>query len=164
VNAEQPERSARGPHSVPRPGIYTQVNILFPSEQVELPSAEKFKAFPPDAQKAILAAFEREQIERHVWLKNQQANEHQLNLQSGRQYFIWRLTGTIAGAILAISALVAGASLVQSGASTIGVMFMILAVAGLVGTAIYGHRAQKIASQEELAKSGKSLVKQSAPD
>jgi TRAP-type C4-dicarboxylate transport system substrate-binding protein len=62
---------------------YTQVNILFPSEQVELPSADKFKAFPAEAQKAILTAFEREQIERHLWLKNQQANEHTLNMQNG---------------------------------------------------------------------------------
>ncbi len=164
MNADQPERSPRGPQSVPRPGNYTQVNILFPSGQVELPSAEKFKAFPPEAQKAILTAFEREQIERHAWLKNQQANEHQLNLQSGRHFFIWRLTGTIAGAVLAISALVAGAWLVKNGASAVGAMFIILAVAGLVGTAIYGHRAQKIASQEELANSDKSPVKQSSSD
>lgn len=164
MNAEQPERSPRGPRAVSRPGSYTQVNILFPSEQVELPSAEKFKAFPPEAQKAILAAFEREQMERHAWLKNQQANEHELNLQSGRQYFIWRLTGTIAGAVLAISSLVAGAWLVKNGASAIGAMFMILAVAGLVGTAIYGHRAQKIATQAEPADADKSPVKRSTSD
>lgn len=40
---------------------YTQVNIMFPASEVELPAAEKYNAFPPEAQKAILLGFQREQ-------------------------------------------------------------------------------------------------------
>ena len=63
-------------------GNYTQVNIMFPSNEVELPSADKFNAFPPDAQKAILVAFRGEQQERHAWLRQQQANDHEMNRRS----------------------------------------------------------------------------------
>jgi len=141
VSEEQPERIPRPHQSVG--GNYTQVNILFPSEQVELPSAEKFAAFTPEAQKAILTAFEREQIERHIWLKNQQANEHKFNMKSEGYYFYWKMAGVFGGLILAITALLTGAWLVRHGASVIGTAIMMTAVAGLVGTAIYGHKANQ---------------------
>ena len=145
MSASRPnlQGSGPGPQRVPT-GTYTQVNILFPSEQVELPPADKFKEFPPEAQKAILVAFDREQIERHGWLKNQQAYDHQLNVQSESHFFIWRMTGAIAGAVLAIVTLLAGAWLVKNGATGIGATSMILAAASLVGTAIYGHRALSV--------------------
>lgn len=141
MSAVQPER-------IPRPsqgegGNYTQVNILFPSEQVELPSAEKLVAFPPEAQKAILVAFEREQVERHAWLKTQQANEHAFNMQSGRHFFYWKIAGIIGGVILALGALGSGAWLVGHGCSIVGTAVMMFAIAGLVGTAIYGHKANQ---------------------
>jgi uncharacterized membrane protein len=147
VNDVQPERIPRIQQGLG--GNYTQVNILFPSEQVELPAAEKFTAFPPEAQKAILAAFEREQIERHAWLKNQQANEHQFNMQSGRHYFYWKIAGVFGGVILALGALFTGAWLATHGASAIGTSIMIAAVAGLVGTAIYGHKANESPKTED---------------
>lgn len=141
MNEIRPNRPpGPGPHRVPT-GNYTQVNILFPSEQVELPSADKFKAFPPEAQKAILAAFDREQIERHAWLKNQQAYDHTLNMHSNRHYFLWRVTGTISGSILALALLWAGESLIKSGASASGITAMLVAIGGVVGSAVYGRRA-----------------------
>jgi hypothetical protein len=149
VSEEQPERIPRPAQSVG--GVYTQVNILFPSEQVELPDAEKFKAFPPEAQKAILVAFEREQIERHSWLKNQQANEHKFNIQSERHYFCWKMAGVFGGLILAVTALLTGAWLVRHGASIIGTAIMMAAIAGLVGTAIYGHKAKEGQKAEDNA-------------
>jgi len=123
------------------PGVYTQVNIMFPSEQVELPPAEKFNAFTPEAQKSILAAFDREGIERHAWLKNQQSYDFRLNSQSESHFFIWRMTGTILGSVLAIVALLTGAWLVKSGSSAVGVSTILFAIAGLVGSAIYGAKA-----------------------
>ena len=122
-------------------GHYTQVNILFPASEVELPPAERFTAFPPEAQKAILDAFQREQMERHAWLKNQQANEHALNLLDQKHYFIWRLSGTLIGGFLTLGTIALGAWLVAHGAGATGVSMMIVAAAGLVGTAIYGHKA-----------------------
>jgi len=122
-------------------GNYTQINVLFPSSQVELPEAEKFKAFPPEAQKAILDAFQKEQSERHVWLKNQQTNEHALNMQTSRHYFRWRITGTIGGVIVLLAALGFGTDLVLNKASAVGVFLMLAAVGGMIGAAIYG-RAQ----------------------
>jgi len=134
-----PERSGPNPKRVE--GHYTQVNILFPSSQVELPSADKFKAFPPEAQAAILAAFEREQTERHAWLKQQQHNDHDLNKQSNRNYFYWRIAGTICGTLIVLATLISGAWLVKNGASGIGVFLLIAAIGGIIGTAIYGRTA-----------------------
>jgi len=133
-----PEKSGPNPKRIE--GHYTQVNILFPSSQVELPSADKFNAFPPEAQAAILAAFEREQTERHAWLKQQQHNDHDLNKQSSRNYFYWRITGTISGTLIVLTALGGGIWLVKNGASAIGVFLLIAAIGGIIGTAIYGHR------------------------
>jgi len=132
--------------------FYTQVNILFPSEQVELPPAEKFAAFPPEAQKAILLAFEREQVERHTWLKNQQTYDHRLNLQESNHFFVLRICGTICGTVLALTALLTGAWLVRSGASILGAAILIAAAAGLVGTAVYGHRAKNAPAEKEHGK------------
>jgi hypothetical protein len=82
------------------PPQYTQVNILFPATQVELPPAEKFNAFPPEAQKAIIDAFKTEQLQRHTWLRNQQHNDHQLNTLSQKNYFTWRMGGLICATVL----------------------------------------------------------------
>jgi hypothetical protein len=136
------------PDRIPRPkqsvgNNYTQVNILFPSEQVELPAAEKFAAFPPEAQKAILAAFEREQIERHAWLQRQQSNDHDFNMQSGRHLFNWKIAGIIGGVVLALGAFVTGAWLVSHGCSGFGAALIIGAIGGLIGTAIYGHKSNQ---------------------
>jgi len=120
-------------------GNYTQINVLFPSSQVELPAADKFKAFPPEAQSAILEAFKLEQLERHAWLKNQQANEHCLNMQSGRHNFRWRLVGTICGMVVLIAALGFGSWLIKNGASGAGVFLLIVAVGTMIGSAIYGQ-------------------------
>ncbi len=74
------------PESLPNPlpptaPNYTQVNILFRATEVELPNADKFNAFPPDAQKALLMAFRTEQLQRHNWLQTQQNNDHALNMR-----------------------------------------------------------------------------------
>jgi len=119
-------------------GIYTQINVLFPSSQVELPSAEKFKEFPPEAQQAILDAFKKEQAERHVWLKNQQTNEHALNMQTGRHYYRWRMSGTVCGTVIVIASLGFGSWLVAHGASAIGVFLMLLGIGAMVTAAIWG--------------------------
>lgn len=66
----EPEKRRDPP---PIAGGYTQINVLFPSTSVELPSAEKFKEFPEEAQKTIIAAFRIEQQHRHQWLSAQQA-------------------------------------------------------------------------------------------
>jgi hypothetical protein len=122
------------------PPQYTQVNILFPATQVELPPAEKFNAFPPDAQKAIIDAFKTEQLQRHTWLRNQQHNDHQLNTLTQNNYFKWRMAGLICATILSTVIFAIGAILVLFGAPVVGVAVLISAVAGLVGTAIYGQR------------------------
>lgn len=129
-------------------GNYTQINVLFPSNQVELPPAEKFKAFPPEAQKAILEAFQREQAERHSWLKNQQANEHALNMQSGRHYYRWRLSGTVCGTAIVIAALGFGSWLVAHGASAAGVSLMLAAIGGMIGAAIWGSGTTQTSSEK----------------
>ena len=139
ITPADPAVSRPPPQKVPT-GNYTQVNILFPSEQVELPPAEKFNAFPAEAQRAILSAFDREGIARHEWLKTQQKNEHEFNMQGGRHFFIWRMSGAIMGGILAITFLIGSIILVKSGASVIGIAMMLTAMAGIVGTAIYGHK------------------------
>jgi uncharacterized membrane protein len=128
---------------------YTQINILFPSSDAELPSADKFRAFPPEAQIAILEGFKKEQQERHAWLKTQQSNEHELNIQGQRHYFYWRLTGTIFGGLLAILTIGMGAWLVAHGASATGVGMMLVAAATIIGSAVYGHKTKQNAEPEE---------------
>lgn len=121
--------------------IYTQVNILFQATEVELPPAEKFNGFPEEAQKMILLAFRTEQQQRHNWLRQQQANDQALNMQNSKFYFFWRIFGLGCATLLAIVFLLTGAWLVLNGASAVGVAMLVSAIAGLVGTAIYGHRA-----------------------
>jgi membrane associated rhomboid family serine protease len=111
-----------------------------------------------------LKAFEREQIERHAWLKNQQTYDFQLNSQAASQYFTWRMTGTIFGGVISIVALIVGGWLVKNGASFLGASAMFAAFGGLVGTAIYGHRVasreaeaeEKSASSTPVPESGRS--------
>ena len=114
---------------------------MFPSSEVELPPAERLNAFGAEAQRAILAGFEREQKERHAWLKIQQANDHALNLQAQNFYFWWRLSGTIIAGILAVVTIGLGAWLVSKGASGTGIAMMLVAAATVIGTAVYGHKA-----------------------
>jgi len=121
------------------PPQYTQVNILFPATQVELPPADRFNAFPPEAKQAIIAAFTTEQLQRHTWLRNQQHNDHQLNTLIQNNYFKWRIAGLVCGTLLALAVFAIGAILVLFGAPIIGIATLVTAIAGLVGTAIYGH-------------------------
>jgi hypothetical protein len=142
-----PPQPGAGGIPVPQPQ-YTQVNILFPASQVELPPAEKFNEFPPDAQKAILEAFKTEQLQRHTWLRNQQHNDHQLNALIQNNYFKWRIAGLICATLLSLAVFAIGAILVLYGAPVIGVATLVGAVAGLVGTAIYGHRISTTAQAQ----------------
>lgn len=144
MNSPVPDRSAR----VER---YTQINILFPSNEAELPPAERLKAFPPEAQRAILAGFEREQKERHAWLKTQQGNDHEINMLLQRNFFWWRMSGTLLGGGLAALVIGLGAWLVAAGASATGVAMMISAAAVVIGSAVYGHVENKRASEPEAA-------------
>ncbi|MBI3414573.1 MAG: hypothetical protein HY043_04510, partial [Verrucomicrobia bacterium] len=82
----------------------------------------------------------------HAWLKNQQQCDYQLNLQNCKYHFIWRMTGTVVGGAVALGIFGGGVWLVKNGASAVGTATMIIAVGGLIGTAIYGHR---IASQTQ---------------
>ncbi len=132
----------------PDTNFYAQVNFLFPATEVELPPPEKFIGFPAEAQKAILIGFRTEQLERHNWLRNQQKNDHELNLKVQSNYFRWRIWGLCSATILALAVLIIGAVLVYHGASIIGVALLVTAIAGLIGTAIYGHQATP-ATQEE---------------
>ena len=143
-----PERLPSSPRKI-EGHFYTQVNVQFPSEQVELPPAEKFNAFSPEAQKAILAAFEKEQTQRHAWLKNQQAIDHSLNTQKVRYVFWWRLNGTFCGTIIVLSTIGLGAWLVKGGASAVGVSMMIGATGGLIIAAIYGHTSNGHQPEEQ---------------
>ena len=86
----------------PVPPTYTQVNILFPATHVELPPAELFNQFPPDAQKAILEAFKTEQIQRHHWLRTHQQNDHDLNKGAQEKFFRWRMAGLYCATLLAV--------------------------------------------------------------
>jgi hypothetical protein len=85
---EESEDSATG---VPK--HYTQINFLFKSSAIELPSGDKLKEFPEPAQKAILGAFQAEQDHRREWIKTQQGNDHELNLLRQRHAFILRGAG-----------------------------------------------------------------------
>ena len=142
-------------------GNYTQINVLFPSSQVELPPADKFNAFPPEAKKAILDAFNREQAERHKWLTNQQNNEHALNMQSGKYNYRWRIMGTTMGAIVLISAIGFASWLVKNGASTIGVFLMLTAIGAMIGSAIYGQKSSSSNSNPSESDKSESDGKQS---
>lgn len=125
------------------PSHYTQINFLFKSGAIELPSGEKFKEFPEPAQKAILDAFQSEQDHRREWIKTQQHNDHELNLLRQRHAFRLRGAGMFAGFVLVLAALGSGVWLIHTGATPEGVGVILAGVATLVGTAIYGHRARK---------------------
>jgi len=124
-------------------GHYTQVNIMFPASEVELPSADTFNAFPPEAQKAILVGFRAEQNGRHAWLTNQQKSDHELNLAAQRFSFISQIIGTVIGGMLVFLMIGCGTYLLSKGVSAAGVCMIIGAIGGLAGTAIYGHRAAR---------------------
>jgi hypothetical protein len=143
-----PERSPVNGRRPPDTNFYTQVNFLFPATEVELPLPEKYIGFPPEAQKAILVAFRAEQLERHNWLRNQQKNDHELNLKVQSNYFRWRLSGLTSATILALAVLIIGALLVYHGAPIVGVALLVTAIAGLIGTAIYGHQAPAMQGEQ----------------
>jgi uncharacterized membrane protein len=105
-------------------GRYTQINFLFQGSSIELPSAEKFKEFPTEAQQAILAAFRIEQTHRHQWLTNQQGNDHELNILRQKHAFWFRVIGIIAGVVLVVAALGFSAWLIHLGQTAWGVAFL----------------------------------------
>jgi hypothetical protein len=144
-----PQRPPVNGRRPPESNFYTQVNFLFPATEVELPPPEKFSGFPPEAQKAILVAFRAEQLERHNWLRNQQKNDHELNLLVQSNYFRWRTLGLCSATILALAVLIIGALLVYHGAPIVGVALLITAIGGLIGTAVYGHAATTQTEQQE---------------
>jgi hypothetical protein len=135
------ERTPSSGRKPPESNFYTQVNFLFPATEVELPPPEKFIGFPPEAQKAILVAFRAEQLERHNWLRNQQKNDHELNVTVQKNYFRWRIWGLCSATLLALAVLIIGALLVYHGAPVVGVSLLITAIGGLVGTAVYGQKS-----------------------
>jgi hypothetical protein len=112
---------------------------MFPASEVELPSADKFNAFPPEAQKVILLGFQREQMERHNWLKNQQKNDHQINLHAQRFAFVTQNLGTIMGAAVLIVLIIAGTTMILRGIPTAGASVLIATLGGFIGIALYGH-------------------------
>jgi uncharacterized membrane protein len=140
-----PERQRK---DLPYRDAYTQINVLFGSPSVELPSAEKFKEFPEEAQKSILAAFRIEQQHRHQWLSAQQTNDHALNMLRQRHAFWSRVLGLIAGVVLVLASFACGVWLIQMGQPLWGVACFIGSVAGLIGTAVYGHIARGSPSHE----------------
>lgn len=139
------EKQQRSPP--PLTGGYTQINVLFPSTSVELPSAEKFKEFPEEAQKAILAAFRIEQQHRNQWLSTQQRNDHELNMLRQMHAFWIRLFGLVAIIVLVVASLGFGAWLIQMKETAWGVALILGSVATLIGTAIYGQRARSMPGQ-----------------
>lgn len=141
------------PRSLPAQN-YTQINVMFPASQVELPSADKFNAFPEPAQEAILAGFRAEQAERHAWLQRQQKNEHELNMGAQRWAGTVQVLGLLSGVAIVGTILWGGIILLKAGASSGGIALIVTALAGLVGTAVYGHRA-KAQRNEPKAPAGK---------
>jgi uncharacterized membrane protein len=143
VNATgEQQKGPTGESSADPRGAYTQINVLFPSPTVELPSAEKFNAFSEEAQKTILAAFRVEQQHRHNWMTTQQKQNHELNLLRQRHAFITRIVGMIIMLALTITIMGFGVWLVSAGATGWGASLIIASAAGLIGTAIYGHKAR----------------------
>jgi uncharacterized membrane protein len=139
--SERPKREALS-------GAYTQINFLFPPSAVDLPSADKFKEFPPEAQQAILAAFKVEQTHRHEWVTNQQANDHALNILRQKHAFQIRVLGLGAALVIVLASLGFSAWLIQMGQTIWGVAVLIASVGGLIGTAIYGHKARNVPQSE----------------
>jgi hypothetical protein len=142
--AELPRRLPEQSSNVPN---YTQVNILFPATQVELPPAEAFSAFPPEAQQALLEAFRFEQRQRHTWLRQQQTNDHELNKGTQRNYFWLRTGGLISATVLTLAILAAGVYFVSMGSSLLGFTMLVTAIGGLIGTAVWGRRADQTQTQ-----------------
>jgi hypothetical protein len=147
--ADQPELPRRLPEQSSAVPNYTQVNILFPATNVELPPAETFNAFPPEAQKALLEAFRFEQRGRHAWLRQQQANDLEINKGTQRNYFRLRVGGLICVTILTLSSFAAGAYFISIGASLIGFTMLVTAISGLIGTAVWGRKADNAQEQEQ---------------
>lgn len=116
---------------------------------MEFPSAEKYKAFPVDAQREILEGFRREQMARHEWLKSQQANDHEINIVAQKNFYRWRLISAAFGGGLAILTISLGAWLVSKGASGTGVSMMVTAAAVLIGSAVYGHKVARSEPETE---------------
>ncbi len=59
--------------------------------------------------------------------------------------FRLRIAGLVCATVLAFTFLLIGAWLIYGGAPAVGVSLLVTAVAGLVGTAVYGHKAVKSA-------------------
>lgn len=56
--------------------------------------------------------------------------------------FFYRALGVVGAVVLAVGAIGFGSWMIVNGAPAVGVALLISAVASLVGTAVYGHRAQ----------------------
>ena len=128
-----------------------EVNMLFRSTEVELPPADKYLAFPLEAQKAILLGFRSEQLQRHELLRRQQDNDHHLTIRAQHFALIKNALGVV-GAISIVFTLVnGGIALLNNGATAYGVSLIFTAIAGVIGTTIYGHRAIKSSSNDSEA-------------
>jgi len=125
--------------------------MLFRSTEVELPPADKYLAFPLEAQKAILLGFRSEQLQRHELLRRQQDNDHHLTIRAQHFALIKNALGVV-GAISIVFTLVnGGIALLNNGATAYGVSLIFTAIAGVIGTTIYGHRAIKSSSNDSEA-------------
>lgn len=152
----QPAESEDSPTG--NPPHYTQINFLFKSNAIELPSGAQFKEFPEPAQKAILDAFQSEQEHRREWIKTQQRNDHELNLLRQRHVFALRGAGMLAGFVLVLASLGSGVWLIHTGATPEGVGVILAGVATLIGTAIYGHKARNSRSHHPKEPAEQDLV------
>jgi hypothetical protein len=81
-------------------------------------------------------------------MTNQQANNHALNMLRQKHAFWIRVLGLIAIVILVLASFGCGVWLIEIGQTMWGVALFIGSVAGLIGTAIYGHNARSAPSQE----------------
>jgi hypothetical protein len=121
----------------PAPGQQILFNFLFKSGS-ELPHPQVINAYDPDVKAVILEGVRNEQEFRQNWLRQQQENDYKLNTQEQSQNFRLRTLGALTGAWLVSLLIMVGAVLIWLGFSFYGVALFVVAIGGVISTAIYG--------------------------
>lgn len=115
----------------------------------DYPPPDILKEYPDEVTTSLVKLTEKEQVSRHAFGEKEQAHRHEFNESNLRSVTTLRIIGMVCGTVLALTTIISGAILLANDKGLLGFGVLLMAGAGLVGTAIYGHKAKRPNKEEK---------------